>query len=138
VCSAWDPDYVHTAAAAAADNEDDNDLTDNNEKDDEWVDECSTQSSTDKSIVEVPVSKAKGKARKLDCDSKSNRPLTITMTGLRLTVDIAPVVKIAKRKQDQSPESPQVFDEHAKGSKRLRLAESRWVASGERDSFSFG
>jgi hypothetical protein len=50
----------------------------------------------------------------------------------RLTVDIAPVVKTAKRKRDQSPDSPQVLDEHAGPTgKRLRLAESRWVVSGE-------
>lgn len=47
----------------------------------------------------------------------------------RLTVDIVAVVKTAKRKRDQSS---QVLDEQVGPTgKRLRLAESRWVASGE-------
>jgi hypothetical protein len=132
VCSAWDPDYVPHAVAKDDEDEDDDDVTDNNENDEDWADERSSQSSTNKSIVEVPASKAKGKGRKLDCDGMPNRPLTITGNKLELTVDIAPVVKTVKRKRDQSPDSPHVLNEHAGSTgKRLRLAESRWITSGE-------
>lgn len=77
VCSAWDPDYVPDAVAKGDQGEEEEYITDN-EGDQDWEDDGSTQSSVEKSIVEVPASKVKGKGCKFDDDDgMPNRSLTI-------------------------------------------------------------